>query len=179
MSNLIYKKKKLSDLFICKSGNSKYTRSYCNIHNGQYEVYTGSTLQKFASLDTYDYDEPNLTFTTDGEYAGTLKVLEGKYNVGGHRKILIKKDSNLDLDYFCTILQPLFYSKVKKGDVPSVNWNEQLSKLIVNVPINEDGSYNLFKQKEIALKYKEIQKQKKILLNKIEYLGISKMEIIL
>jgi hypothetical protein len=33
-------------------------------------------------------------FTTDGEYAGTLKVLTGKYNVGGHRAILLKKDTN-------------------------------------------------------------------------------------
>lgn len=170
MSNVIYVKKKLSDLFTCKSGNSKYTKSYCNIHNGEYEVYTGSTLQKFASLDTYDYDEPNLTFTTDGEYAGTLKVLEGKYNVGGHRKILVKKDENIDLNYFCTILQPLFYTKVKDGDVPSVNWNEQLSKLLINVPINEDGTYNIDKQKEIALKFQEIEDKKKNLLNKIEYL---------
>lgn len=177
MYDLIYKKKKLADLFICKSGNSKYTKSYCNMHSGQYEVYTGSTIQKFASLDTYDYDEPNLTFTTDGEYAGTLKVLEGKYNVGGHRKILIKKDANLDLNYFCTILQPLFYSKVKKGDVPSVNWNEQLSKLVVNVPINKDGSYNLAKQKELSIKYQEIEEKKNNLLNKIEYLKKTKINI--
>ncbi|MBP3847570.1 restriction endonuclease subunit S [bacterium] len=177
MSNVIYKKEKLSDLFTCKSGNSKYTKSYCNSHNGEYEVYTGSTLQKFASLDTYDYDEPNLTFTTDGEYAGTLKVLEGKYNVGGHRKILIKKDENIDLNYFCTILQPLFYAKVKDGDVPSVNWNEQLSKLVVNVPVNKDGTYNIEKQREIALKFQEIENKKNNLLDKVEYLKKTKIDM--
>ncbi len=177
MSDVIYKEEKLSNLFECKSGNSKYTKGYCNAHSGEYEVYTGSTLQKFASLNTYDYDEPNLSFTTDGEYAGTLKVLRGKYNVGGHRKILVRKDEYLDLDYFSIILQSKFYEKVKKGDVPSVNWNQSLSNIIIKVPVTENGQYDMERQKEIALKYKEIEKQKLILLKKIEYLNTVKVKI--
>lgn len=177
MSNVIYKEEKLSKLFECKSGNQKYTKGYCNAHSGKYEVYTGSTLQKFASLNTYDYDEPNLSFTTDGEYAGTLKVLRGKYNVGGHRKILVRKNENLDLDYFSIVLQTKFYEKVKKGDVPSVNWNKQLSNIIIKVPVTENGQYDIEKQREIALKYQEIEKQKQILLNKIEILNKIKISI--
>ncbi len=172
------KKEKLSNLFICKPGNNKYTRSYCNMHAGDYEVYTGSTLKKFATLDTYDYNEPNLTFTTDGEYAGTLKVLRGKYNIGGHRKILIKKDKNINLDYFAIILQQKFYACVKNGNVPSVNWNVNLSKIVVEIPIKHNGEYDFEKQKELALKYKDIEKKKKILLNKIEFLKGIKVRIL-
>ena len=168
MSNVKYVEKKLSELFFCVSGNNKYTKSYCNAHSGIYEVFTGSTIQTFASLNTYDYDEPNLTFSTDGEYAGTLKVLEGKYNIGGHRKILIKKDKNLDLYYFAILLQPMFYKHVKRGDVPSVNWKEQLANIVVRVPIDEDGNYDLNKQQEIALKYQNIIKIKKDLLDKMQ-----------
>lgn len=177
MPDVIYKEEKLSKLFECKSGNSKYTKSYCNAHSGEYEVYTGSTLQKFASMNTYDYDEPNLSFTTDGEYAGTLKVLKGKYSVGGHRKILVRKNKNLDLEYFSIVLQSKFYEKVKKGDVPSVNWNKSLSDILVKVPVTENGKYDIEKQKELAFKYQGIEKQKQILLNKIESLKKAKINI--
>lgn len=177
MHDVKYKEVLLSELFTCKSGNNKYTKKYCNNNYGEYEVFTGSTLTKFASINTYDYDEPNLTFTTDGEYAGTLKVLTGKYNVGGHRRILIKKDKNIDLDYFAILLQPLFYQNVKKGDVPSVNWDKQLSKLVVKIPIKEDNSYDIEKQKEIANKYEALKKKKQILINKTALLESLKIEI--
>lgn len=167
----------LAKLFECKPGNSKYTKKYCNEHSGDYEVFTGSTLQKFATLDHYDYDTPNLTFTTDGEYAGSLKILTGKYNIGAHRKLLIPKSNDLDINYFEIILQPLFYENVKKGDVPSVNWNKKLSKLKVHVPRKNNGSYDLKKQKEIAKKYNAILDKKKCLLNKIDILNKIKFEL--
>lgn len=160
MSTLKLKKEKLSNLFTCQKGNSKYIKTYCNKHQGDYEVYTGSTLKSFGFLNTYDYDEPNLSFTTDGEYAGTLKVLIGKYNVGGHRAILLKKDTNLDLDYFNYILQPIFYSKVKPGDVPSVSWEKHLKHIEIEIPIDKNGDYDIIEQRRIAEILKQIENKK-------------------
>ena len=48
----------------------------------------------------------------------------------------------------------------------------------ISIPTLEDGSYDIEKQKEIALKYKEIEKQKQILIDKIEYLKNTKIDII-
>ena len=166
MSTLNLKKERLSNLFDCKKGNNKYTKTYCNKHHGEYEVYTGSTLKSFGFLNTYDYDKQNLSFTTDGEYAGTLKVLSGKYNVGGHRAILLKKDSNLNLDYFKYILQPIFYSRVKPGDVPSVSWEKHLKDIEIEIPINKDGDYDIEEQSRIAKILKQIENEKIVLQKK-------------
>ena len=166
MSTLNLKKERLSNLFDCKKGNNKYTKTYCNKHHGEYEVYTGSTLKSFGFLNTYDYDKQNLSFTTDGEYAGTLKVLSGKYNVGGHRAILLKKDNNLNLDYFKYILQPIFYSRVKSGDVPSVSWEKHLKDIEIEIPINKDGDYDIEEQSRIAKILKQIENEKIVLQKK-------------
>ena len=93
---------KLHERFSCEYGDSKYTKAYCNQHKGSYEVFTGTTIGSFAFINHYDYSEPNLTFSTDGEKAGTLTLIKNdKYSIGGHRAILKKIDDNteIDLDY--------------------------------------------------------------------------------
>ena len=67
----------IKDLFSFTRGNSKYTKKYCHEHQGKYEVYTGTTIGHFASIDTFDYSTPNLTYTTDGVYAGTVEYITG------------------------------------------------------------------------------------------------------
>ena len=44
MAKLNYKSITLEKLFDCKRGNSKYTKTYCNQHSGDYEVFTGTQL---------------------------------------------------------------------------------------------------------------------------------------
>ncbi|EPB8176400.1 restriction endonuclease subunit S [Clostridium perfringens] len=163
MSNIVFKKVPLSVLFNSSRGNSKYTKKYCNAHVGPYEVFTGTTIGKFASISTYDYDGENLTYTTDGEYAGTVDILSGKYNVGGHRAILSALNENIALEYFKYILEPIFKGITKEGSVPSITWSIIKDKEIP-VPINEEGKYDLNEQIRIANKYKLLEKQKSKLL---------------
>lgn len=40
---------KLHEIFLCEYGNSLYTKAYCNQHNGNYEVFTGTTIGSFLS----------------------------------------------------------------------------------------------------------------------------------
>ena len=49
---------------------------------GVYPVYSSQTKNNgcLGFIDTYDYDEPQLTWTTDGANAGTVFLREGKYN---------------------------------------------------------------------------------------------------
>lgn len=143
----------LEELFSFKRGNSIYTKKYCHQHRGKYEVYTGTTIGSFASIDTYEYTEPHLTYTTDGEYAGTVTVInDDKYNVGGHRAILVAKSSELNLKYFKYILDAMLRSKVKDGSVPSVTWTN-IKKLLIPVPVNSEGRYSLDEQIRIAERY--------------------------
>lgn len=168
MAEIKYKEEILSNLFDNKRGNSKYTKKYCNENNGKYEVYTGTTIGSFGFINSYDYDEPLLTYTTDGENAATIKILSGRYSVGGHRAILFPKNENIVIDYFKWTLQKLFFDNVKNGDVPSITWS-RIKNLSVLVPIDCDGNYDIEKQKEIVKKYEIVEEKKKELKEKLDY----------
>ena len=154
-----FKQELLKNLFKQKGGNSKLTKAYCNERKGDYEVYTGTTLGTFAKINEYEYEIPQLTYTTDGEYAGTLKVLTGKYNIGGHRAILEPQKENICLEYFAFVLQPLFFNAKRICAVPTVNW-ELIKNIPVNIPCDIKGNYDYDLQCKIAEKYKRLLKEK-------------------
>ena len=163
----------LEELFDFKRGNSKYTKKYCHLHKGQYEVYTGTTIGKFASIDTYDYSEPNLTYTTDGVYAGTVEIIKNeKYNIGGHRAVLKALDPDLDLSYFEYTLKAIFKKNVKDGSVPSLTWSN-IRKLPIPVPVDSTGNYDVEEQKIIAEQFKNLLEKKENLQRKHEDLSES------
>lgn len=166
----------LFKLFKNQRGNSLYTRQYCNKHKGSFPVYTGTTIGTFASIDTYEYDFEQLTYTTDGENSGTLELLSGKYNVGGHRAILIPLSDFVYLEYFKYLLEPLFKQHTKRGNVPSTTWTT-IKSIKCNVPIDERGQYDLYKQKEIASSYKRLEKSKQLLQEQSGYLSTCILDI--
>lgn len=156
----------LNSIFSCNRGNSKYTKRYCHLHKGKYEVYTGTTIGHFGSIDTYEYTTPKLTYTTDGVYAGTVKIInDEKYNVGGHRAILEPLENNadkIDLQYFEFVLNALFKKNVKDGSVPSLTWTN-IKTISVPVPIDENGNYDLEQQKRMSDRLKSLSiKRKKL-----------------
>lgn len=159
----------LDDLFTPQNGNSKLTKAFCNNNKGIYEVYTGTTIGSFGAIDTYKYDSPHLSFTTDGEYAGTVQVLEGKYSVGGHRTLLLEKKQGVNILYFNYVLSDIIKQHYKNGDVPSVRWNN-IKNSYVPVPVDKNGELDYESQSEIARKYQQIDKIKKELNIKINEL---------
>ncbi len=167
MAEVKYKEVKLEKIFSCKQGNSDYTKKYCNNHFGNYPVYTGSTTNLFSSIDTFEFDGEFLTYVTRGN-AGKMKILSGKFNVGSNRAILFPKISNIDLNYICYINQKEFYSKVKKGNIPALLW-EEVKKIKVKIPVDENGNYDIEKQQEIVKKYEIVEEKKKELKEKLEY----------
>lgn len=157
----------LETLFTNKRGNSKFTKKYCHLNRGEYEVYTGTTIGSFAKINSYEYDKPNLTYTTDGEHAGTVNLIKDeKYNVGGHRAVLIPQNPKIYLEYFGYILEAIFKSKVKDGSVPSVTWSN-IKKIEIPVPVDEKGEYDYERQKRISEKYKILLERKKRLEEKL------------
>lgn len=165
------------ELFEPQNGNSKYTKTYCRENAGEYIVYTGTTKGIFGKVNKADYLEPNLTFTTDGENAGTIEYIDDSgYCIGGHRTILKPIVPRLDLLYFKYALQSSFFTNVKRGDVPSLHFS-QVKNIKVSIPVCSNGEFDLDKQKEIAKRYREIEVKKKYLLNKVEKLKKTKIII--
>lgn len=167
---------KLHEVFKNQIGNSKYTKYYCNNHKGNYPVYTGTTIGDFGFINTFDYDTPQLTYTTDGEYAGTVKLLDGKFNVGGHRALLIPLVDGLDLRYFEYKLQSLFFNLVKDGDVPSLSWG-LIKDIEIPLVITNDNQIDFEYQNHISNKLSIINKLKGALREKLSFLKNSNLSI--
>lgn len=111
-----------------------------------------------------------MTFTTDGEKAGTLAIIKNdKYSVGGHRAILkrINNNTEIDLDYCFYSLKDKLYPKVKKGSVPSINW-KLIKDIEITIPIKTDESFDIDEQQRLVSIYSEIESKKQVLFDKIE-----------
>ena len=177
MSDVKYLKVPLKELFKSKRGNSKYTKKYCNENLGDYEVYTGTNYGSFSKINTFEFNTEQLTYTTDGVGAGTVNILRGKYNVGGHRAILSPIVESLHLDYFENILEPIFKSNLKLGNVPSITWNI-IKNILIPVPINDSKGFCIENQKKLANGYMTIKSHKKKLKDKTKFLNDSYISVV-
>ena len=175
----------ICELFMPKGGSMKYSRKWCNTHAGKYTIYSGSTTEAFAEVDAYSYSGEYLTWVIDG-LAGYIMKVNGEFDITCHRGILIPTDKckNIYLDYIEAVLEPVFRKRVRgrmghdgKNEYTALkpthilNYNDTIP-----IPINEDGTYNYFAQKELADKYKTIMGIKNSIIKKVyELVEISLM----
>lgn len=176
LDGYIYNQVRISDLFIPHNGNSKYTKEYCKNHQGNIPLFSGNTEGVFDMINTYDYDGEYLTWSKDG-LAGYIMLHNGKFALTGHRGILIPTDKCIDVDlqYIKYVLEPVFRSnkKGREGDLGKNEYTTLNSDMIkkmkdtISIPIKEDGTFDLEKQKELASKYQQIEAIKTGLINRI------------
>ncbi len=176
-----FKEVKIKDIFETKKGLSKYTKSYGQSNKGEYPVYSASNIAPLTYIDSYDYDGKYLTWATNG-FAGYIKVIDEKFSANGDRGILIPKYDDLDLDYIKFILEPTLrkLAKGRKGDNGEDEFTKvypsMVEKVIIRIPVLENGNLDLKTQKEISKKYLIIEQIKTFIqeeLMKIEKLVIS------
>lgn len=135
--------------------------------NGKYPVYSSQTENDgiFGYLNTYDYSGESLTWTTDGEKAGTVFYRKGKYNCTNICGILQKKKKSL----FKTDIRFLFYAikmvaeenkrpdtnghKIMSNEmerlcIPITNYNNQvkIGTILDNITKNINNTHNLIKK---------------------------------
>lgn len=167
---------KITDLFSPANGDSKYTKTWCKAHEGSYPIYSGNTSGEYGFIDEYQYDGEYLTWAKDG-LAGYMMYHNGRFSLTGHRGILIKKDNRDDIDlmYLKYVLEPVFRANKKgregdlgKNEYTTIN-SDMIKKITTTIPIplDENGEYDLMKQKELAGKYKQIDDIKNMLKQKI------------
>ena len=164
------------ELFEPQNGNSGYTKDYCKSKRGTFPLYSGNTDGAFDYIDTYDYDGEYLTWAKDG-LAGFLMLHNEKFSLTGHRGILLPtpKCVNIDLKYIKYVLEPVFRAnkKGREGDLGKNEYTTLNSVMIkrmedtIPIPIKEDGSYDLIKQRELSSKYEQIEIIKNELFNKL------------
>ncbi len=168
-----------NDLFTPYNGNNKYTKEYIKLHHGSIPLFSGNTLKIFGMVDTADYNGEYLTWAKDG-LAGYIMYHNGAFSLTGHRGILIPKPicKDINLKYISYVLEPIFRANIKgrrgdKGKNEYTTLNQDMIKKIkdtIPIPINNNGDFDIEKQKELAQKYEQIEEIKKNLSDKISEL---------
>lgn len=148
----------LIDIFQFVTGNSKLTQSYIDKHKGDFVVYSSNTRNNgiFGYIDSYDFDEECIQITTNGAYAGTVFYRhQHRFSINGDARLLIKKNSNICYEYLSFELRKVFEEhNFSWENKPSI---EKTKNILVKIPINEDGSFSVEVQKQLAINYKKIE----------------------
>ena len=175
----------LFKLFEPHQGNAIYTKK--NIHNnkwtGNIPVISSNTdnegildyIDKKYIKDKDFVNVPCLTWSVDG-YAGKLFARNLEQNPIGfvannHCGILfpIVKTENLYFPYLVYILQPDFFSRTKNSANKKLG-NNQIESIVVPIPVDKNGNFDLLAQKEIVSKYELVEKTKKVVSKKLDEL---------
>lgn len=100
-----WKTERIKDLF--NIGRGRVIGQELLVEEGKYPVYSSQTENNgcLGYIETYDFDNDLLTWTTDGANAGTVFRRSGKFNCTNVCGTLIPKRKNLDLDYVVYALQ--------------------------------------------------------------------------
>lgn len=100
-----WKIERIKDIF--DIGRGRVIGQELLVDNGLYPVYSSQTENNgcLGYINTYDFDNDLLTWTTDGANAGTVFRRSGKFNCTNVCGTLIPKKKNLDLDYLVYALQ--------------------------------------------------------------------------
>lgn len=155
-------------------GNSKYTKSYCRDHAGNYSVYSADNEKPLATMDTYDFDGEYLTIAING-FAGKITILNEKFSTTADRVVCIP-NNNIDINYIMHVAEPILRNKTKgrKGDLGKNEFTKLTPHMIrsteIPIPILGNGEYDIEKQKELSSKYEQIETIKNELSKKISLL---------
>lgn len=189
------KSMKIKDIFDLSIGSngSNFTKTFIKNNSGDIPVYGAS---KDNEIPSYGYVEDNavikekkngkiqetnvkyfndcLTYNIDG-FAGYVFYREGKFSLSEKVRPLIIKDeykNYLIPEYLKFVIEPIFRNN-RKGRLGESEKNEY-TKLYINmiedieikIPIINDGTFDLEKQREIVRKYKAIGEMKNSILEK-------------
>ena len=117
-----------------------------------------------------------LTYSKNG-CAGYITIMNGDFSVNGDRCVLTfnKGYENIDLLYLKYLLEPIFRANIKgrigingKNEYTKINSTMVKSlNIMIPIPIKEDGSFDIERQRELAQKYATIDFIKEDIYKKI------------
>ncbi|MDR0829757.1 MAG: N-6 DNA methylase [Prevotellaceae bacterium] len=146
---------------------------------GEFPVYSSNTKENgiFGYLNSFDFDCEGITWTTDGIYAGTTFCRNGKFSITNVCGLMTLKKEFIGTIYLPFINAILNFRNIATGTAnKKVMTNVILnSNIILKIPINSKGNFDLFAQQQIAEKYQKIAQIKKSISEELD--KISKIEI--
>lgn len=171
----------VNDLFKVKKGKGRYTRKYINENRGNYPVYSSQTIDEgeIGRINTFDHDVKCLTWTTDGVYAGTVFMRDGKFSMTTHCGALVldsKYKNSIKLEYLYRYLSSILKSHAIGEQNKRVTVSI-IKDVEVIIPIDKDGNPDLLVQNEIVKNNEYFDKIKTEVLEKLNSLEAVTLEI--
>ena len=180
--NEITKEFSVNEVFRIVRGSGKYTKAYIQKHQGEYPVYSGNTTGAFASIESYDYSDPCLSWAIDG-LAGHMMIHEEPFSATNHRGVLLPKSDSVNMEYAKYILEPIF-RELKKGRTGDNGENEYTSLppyMVENVrfylPVTDKGEFDIDTQRIVAQKIVYLEQMKHEIVEKMDALIIQKIDL--
>lgn len=154
----------------------------------KYPVYSSQTKNNgiLGYINTYDFDEPLLTWTTDGANAGTIFLRTGKFNctnVCGTLKLKLSEEFDIDFLFFTLYIGAPNYKrrdtngyKIMNNEmaeiqipIPDIDTQKRIS-LFINNKIKHIESLIMNTQKSIE----DLKKYKQSLITEVVTKGLDK-----
>lgn len=197
ISKYNYTNKEVQELFDLSqpTNGSKFTKGFIKKNSGDISVYGATKIEgevgygyvcdnaeivEIKNGNTIKtkvkYFEDCLTYNIDGS-AGYIFYRRGKFSLSEKVRPLIIVDvykDLLDQEYLKYVIQPIFRANIRGRKGPNgENEFTKISKtiiqeLLIPIPIKEDGTFDLYAQKEISKKYKQMEDIKKALCKQID-----------
>lgn len=150
----------LTDYFDIIKGDPVYTNKFIKSNDGDYPVYSSQTSNNgvLGNINSYDFDMECLTWTTDGIYAGTVFIRNGRFSMTTHCGALkLKKEYQLqiDLSYIYHYLRNNL-NKIAVGEQNKRITVDIMKTVKIPIPFTND-QIDISKQIEVSKKYDKIE----------------------
>ena len=178
--NIESKLLKIKDIFEIKKGKSKYTNKFIKKNSGNYPLYSSQTINSgiIGTINTYDFDEKCITWTTDGVYAGTVFLRDTRFSMTTHcGALILKKDvKNIFLTYVYFLLNESLkkYAEGEQNKRVTVNI---IKNIELKIPIGKNRNFEFEIQKQIAEKYEKIENIKKAISSELDKISQTEIEL--
>ncbi len=153
---------------------SKKLNSALLLKEGKYPVYSSEIFNSGVKGYTNNpsFNKNNEIYIIFGDHTRSINIVCCPFSVMDNVKVLkIKKGLLID---------ELYLKYLWQNQIPNLGYSRhwKVAKNVeISIPTKDGKIFDIEKQKEFALKYKEIEKQKQILIDKIEYLKKTKIDI--
>ena len=163
---------RIEDVLDYKSGSSLLTQAYMKSHPGVYPVYSAKTIGEttVGTIDSFAFDAEGLQLTTNGANAGTWIYREKhKFSLNGDARFYYLREDVKEL----VSIKYLYFALKSAFRKHGFDWNKKatlnnVKNIQFKIPVDVNNVYDLDKQKTLATRYEEIEKQRQSLLNKID-----------
>ncbi len=167
------------NLFSVEIGERITKKELHNKEKGLYPAYSANVFEPFGwvsnlSIKTFEVD--SVIWGIDGNWVTRHIPLNTTFVPTDHCGILRCKNPLIDMKFISYMLyiegEKMGFSRSYRASIGNIK------KITISIPVKNDGSFDLDKQKEISKKYQDIEKKKKQAIDMLKRLQETQVKIV-